>query len=442
MDEFVKQKLTEWKLSDLIPAFEAENIDEESFFLLDANCLTSLIPHLGPRLKFQRHFAKFLENIREILSASPEGRPVVISLDGNQHISICERRCMVRTLVSHLMDQYGENPSSDTKAILASSIVDQFPCLRDSHGTGYDAWFTRGRQHRPATGFLEERLRNVRKRHQPRKKMLSAPEAPPKRSSLPEPTMSAERAIQMTEWLKNNFWPADQVVQYMRETAVYRAGWIRSSGTIPMQQIFAEFPRLLDTPGMILQDFAVLYPQSCGKLTENWNTLFSSKVIRMGKKEESGLLPEIELLPQDKQGDVALQLLPKLLHAVPYRVGRKVVRPSNLEVQQAFIDVQPIGTNMVEYLGSTATEHPRVLMLEDRYCCSQAFVVINGTALEYPSLLGAVDGCFKSFFVFDVSYPKSCIQIWDFLQTVIYEIPGNESPPIKLMRAQLEAMEE
>ncbi|XP_027869415.1 uncharacterized protein LOC114142362 isoform X2 [Xiphophorus couchianus] len=415
MDEFVKQKLTEWKLSDLIPAFEAENIDEESFFLLDANCLTSLIPHLGPRLKFQRHFAKFLENIREILSASPEGRPVVISLDGNQHISIRERRCMVRTLVSHLMDQYGENPSSDTKAILASSIVDQFPCLRDSHGTGYDAWFTRGRQHRPATGFLEERLRNVRKRHQPRKKMLSAPEAPPKRSSLPEPTISAERAIQMTEWLKNNFWPADQVVQYMRETAVYRAGWIRSSGTIPMQQIFAEFPRLLDTPGM---------------------------VIRMGKKEESGLLPEIELLPQDKQGDVALQLLPKLLPAVPYRVGRKVVRPSNLEVQQAFIDVQPIGTNMVEYLGSTATEHPRVLMLGDRYCCSQAFVVINGTALEYPSLLGAVDGCFKSFFVFDVSYPKSCIQIWDFLQTVIYEIPGNESPPIKLMRAQLEAMEE
>ncbi|XP_054876693.1 uncharacterized protein LOC129351887 [Poeciliopsis prolifica] len=358
-------------------------------------------------------------NIREILSASSEGRPVVISLDGNQHMSIRERRCMVRTLVSHLMDQYGENPSSDTKAILASSIVDQFPCLRDSHGTGYDAWFTPGRQHRPATGFLEERRRNVRKRT----------------------NLSAERAIQMTEWLKKLL-ATDQVVQYMRETAVYRAGWIRSSGTIPMQQIFAEFPRLLDTPGMILQDFAVLYPQSCGKLTENWNTLFSSKVIRMGKKEESGLLPEIELLPQDKQGDVALQLLPKLLPAVPYRVGRKVVRPSNLEVQQAFIDVQPIGTNMVEYLGSTATEHPRVLMLGDRYCCSQAFVVINGTPLEYPSLLGAVDGCFKSFFVFDMSYPKSCVQIWDFLQTVIYEIPGNESPPIKLMRAQLEAMEE
>uniref|UniRef100_A0A087XFZ9 Uncharacterized protein n=1 Tax=Poecilia formosa TaxID=48698 RepID=A0A087XFZ9_POEFO len=362
-----------------------------------------------------------------------------LNLDGNQHISIRERRCMVRTLVSHLMDQYGENPSSDTKAILASSIVDQFPCLRDSHGTGYnvqDAWFTCGRQHRPATGFLEERLRNVRKRHQPspycfEQQYLCNTFFPT------EPTISAERAIQMTEWLKNNFWPADQVVQYMRETAVYRAGWIRSSGTIPMQQIFAEFPCLLDTPGMILQDFAVLYPQSCGKLTENWNTLFSSKVIRMGKKEESGLLPEIELLPQgiEAQKEHFLKLCSILI------VGRKVVRPSNLEVQQAFIDVQPIGTNMMEYLG-TATEHPRVLMLGDRYCCSQAFVVINGTALEYPSLLGAVDGCFKLFFVFDVSYPKSCIQIWDFLQTVIYEIPGNESPPIKLMRAQLEAMEE
>ncbi|XP_054903029.1 uncharacterized protein LOC129370838 [Poeciliopsis prolifica] len=319
MDEFVKQKLTEWKLSDLIPAFEAENIDEESFFLLDANCLTSLIPHLGPRLKFQRHFAKFLKtsspkttedadptphaelesgvssvgraafNIREILSASPEGRPVVISLDGNQHMSIRERRCMVRTLVSHLMDQYGENPSSDTKAILASSIVDQFPCLRQPWHRICKFSHFRELAHKYFNNLHNGRLVYPRKTTQASNWLLE---------ERRQPTISAERAIQMTEWLKNNFWPTDQVVQYMRETAVYRAGWIRSSGTIPMQQIFAEFPRLLDTPGMILQDFAVLYPQSCGKLTENWNTLFSSKVIRMGKKEESGLLPEIELLPQ------------------------------------------------------------------------------------------------------------------------------------------------
>lgn len=66
-----------------------------------------------------------------------------------------------------------------------------------------------------------------------------------------EPTIGPERAIQLTEWLKNNIWPPAQVAQYMLETAIHRATWIRSNGTIPLQQIFAEFPRLLDTPGMV-----------------------------------------------------------------------------------------------------------------------------------------------------------------------------------------------
>ncbi|XP_070400391.1 myeloid-associated differentiation marker homolog isoform X2 [Nothobranchius furzeri] len=95
------------------------------------------------------------------------------------------------------------------------------------------------------------------------------------------------------------------------------------------------------------------------------------------------------------------------------------------------------GTNMVEYLTGATTDDPHVLMIGEDHRCSQAFVILNGTAMEYPSLLGAVDGCFKTFFVFDVNYPKPCAQIWEFIQTVIFEMPGHESNAVKLMRAQL-----
>ncbi|KAM3597607.1 uncharacterized protein V6R79_006799 [Siganus canaliculatus] len=67
---------------------------------------------------------------------------------------------------------------------------------------------------------------------------------------IAESPITGERAIQMTEWLKNNIWSQTQVVTYMRETAIFRAQWIRSNGTVPVPQIIAEFPRLLDTPGM------------------------------------------------------------------------------------------------------------------------------------------------------------------------------------------------
>ncbi len=63
--------------------------------------------------------------------------------------------------------------------------------------------------------------------------------------------MDSERATQMTEWLKNNIWPASQVEQYMKETAIQRAKWIRDNGSKTIMEIVKEYPRLLDTPGMV-----------------------------------------------------------------------------------------------------------------------------------------------------------------------------------------------
>lgn len=80
-------------------------------------------------------------------------------------------------------------------------------------------------------------------------------------------------------------------------------------------------------------------------------------------------------------------------------------------------------------------------MLGEEHQCSQAFVVISGIASDHPSLLGAVDGWFKAFFVLVVNYPKPCAQVWEFIQACIYEIPGPESNAVKLIRSQLAAME-
>lgn len=92
---------------------------------------------------------------------------------------------------------------------------------------------------------------------------------------------------------------------------------------------------------------------------------------------------------------------------------------------------------MADYLTLSTAQYPHVLLLGQGHECSQAFTVINGTALEHPSVLSAVDACFKAFFVFQLEYPKPCTQIWEFIQTVVFGIPGHESNRVKLMRAQL-----
>ncbi|ROL41953.1 hypothetical protein DPX16_23903 [Anabarilius grahami] len=47
---------------------------------------------------------------------------------------------------------------------MALALTAQFPCLKNNEGHGYESWYTPGRYRHPATGYLEERLRNVRKR--------------------------------------------------------------------------------------------------------------------------------------------------------------------------------------------------------------------------------------------------------------------------------------
>uniref|UniRef100_T1IKW9 Uncharacterized protein n=1 Tax=Strigamia maritima TaxID=126957 RepID=T1IKW9_STRMM len=57
-------------------------------------------------------------------------------------------------------EQHGDRPSDKTN----KCIVAKYTQLKDTEEEGYEAWYTPGRKHMPATGYLEEQLRNVRKR--------------------------------------------------------------------------------------------------------------------------------------------------------------------------------------------------------------------------------------------------------------------------------------
>lgn len=87
---------------------------------------------------------------------------------------------------------------------------------------------------------------------------------------------------------------------------------------------------------------------------------------------------------------------------------------------------------MPEYLRSQSRSEPFVVVIG-----AQPFTVMQGEALLNTTLLGAVDVCFKSFFVFDIKYPKKCCPVWEFLQSTVYNIPGPESPSVRFLRSSL-----
>ncbi|XP_028254199.1 uncharacterized protein LOC114450898 isoform X2 [Parambassis ranga] len=353
MDEFVKTKLNEWQLDTLLDTFKEQEVDEESFLLLDDAAMQHLIPKIGQRLKFQKHHKEL------------------------------------------------------------------------------GAWYTPGRKHRPATGFLEERLRNVRKRM---RSLIRPRQQEPQEDHAvltPDSLSSPQNIREMVAWLKANKYPVSEVEAKMKETSIHRSKWIRCNGSKTISEILREFPRLTDNPGMISQDFQQLHPEAAGQMFEKWPAI-ADKILKYAQREG-----KINVVPDDvTPGERALKALPNLLPPSLFKRGGKIVRPTTAESQRAFVNMQPVGTNIVEYLTNVDNTFPHVLSLGHERV-SQTFLVVEGHAIETDSLLEAVDLCFKSFYVFDTNYPKECQPTWEFLQHCIYEINGQESSAVKFLRTAI-----
>ncbi|XP_034395763.1 nuclear GTPase SLIP-GC-like isoform X2 [Cyclopterus lumpus] len=71
MDDFVRDKLTEWDLSELIETFKAQGIDRESFYFLDHQDIAVLIPTVGPRSKFKKR-------LKSLKKEQKPGNPEVV----------------------------------------------------------------------------------------------------------------------------------------------------------------------------------------------------------------------------------------------------------------------------------------------------------------------------------------------------------------------------
>ncbi|KTG02879.1 hypothetical protein cypCar_00048511 [Cyprinus carpio] len=206
------------------------------------------------------------------------------------------------------------SPTAEIKKEMALALTCQFPCLKNSEGHGYEAWYTPGRYLHPVTGYLEERL------------------------------------------------PATVISEFLFSTKFSTASFFKA-----------------------------------------FSVLLSFKGVR---------------------AEIAFKTLPAILPSSPYRTNGKMVCPTYTEMKQSFIDIQPVGTNIVQYLNHEASQNPQVLVLGDKEDSSQVFIIFNGEAMEQETLLQAVDLCFKLFFVYDINYPKPSAPIWEFLEHTVFNIPG------------------
>ncbi|XP_063965226.1 uncharacterized protein LOC135156591 [Lytechinus pictus] len=414
--------------------------------------------HIAPQRKGTKTVTYFL---RPILSSVKGGPRIIKDIDKHKFCSKPNRRILVDICTQYVMQHHGEKPSSGVKAAMASAIITAFPCLRDPDSPyGYEAWYCQGAKGRPATGYLEEHLRYLRKRTGRLKKTESAENVASSAEKqivkpMPTETQSSEPSAEdqgppevdkdtaaKIEWLKHNKQPREQVVAYMKETVMHRQKWIKAHRD-NISTILAEYPHMMQAE-MVEQDFKTFHEGKENGLYIKWPQ-YKEQIIQYANRSVlwkaalhlDGI--DAERLNPEEKTNLALVLLPAILRGRKAKGGVCTVQ----ETLDSFIDVQPEVVNIEEFMKSIDGQQrsqPFIMARGSKINPAQTYVIVERHAIETASLLAAVDVAFKSTFVFDVDYQRQCCQVWHFLQSVVYgmgDVGANITPKIRDLRAFL-----
>nr|XP_061841665.1 uncharacterized protein LOC133622749 isoform X1 [Nerophis lumbriciformis] len=450
------------------------------------------------------HDAKAL--IENILMTKPGGERVMKEYAKTKSLTDATRRQMINILAAEMTKAHGTSPPKSVRVMYARGIVALFPYLEDPYSKhGYlkqanisclifeniskrsnhsvsiqapfltqrlgwrnlsafqkNSTFARsGQEHyydpESGSGYLAWRLKTIQ-RKTAEGRSVSVEKTPKNggpgkdRSRLFTmdtvlPYQEVEAAVEVLKHTSDE----GTIREKMKATFIYRRSMVKDDKK--SAEVFSVFPRYLDTPGLIEQDFRLLFGEvTANKLLETWSNGLKAKIVR----ESHGLVPTtevLELMCNAKSGadtengwdsDMSAVLL--LLHLLPPSAqGRK--RPGKMSASQA-------ADNLVKFLKecsspqqhldyTTHTCQPYLLVQgPTRSRIQSAFIVMDNHALPSKAAgsLAALDELFKAYYVFGRSYTSSLTNFWTFLQTTIYNIDvgeTKESPRVAELRARM-----
>ncbi|PIK48988.1 hypothetical protein BSL78_14139 [Apostichopus japonicus] len=213
------------------------------------------------------------------------------------------------------------------------------------------------------------------------------------------------------------------VFEKMKNTLLVRRNMVNAMNSAG--HIIEEFPQFKITPGLIEQDFRLLFPEEYPKLLEQW-PLLKQKVIALARKStDKGTTAEL-LATVDRGPCEDLELGSKLGQRDRYHTAGALLLPpanhgrtgvSKLPVIKAvdfLIQFEKSGCSIDAFLENSSAMQPYILALgPTKSSISQYFIVVDHLALPCAAhdALGAFDALFKSHCVFGLHYngPQECM---------------------------------
>ncbi|XP_039907690.1 uncharacterized protein LOC120746310 [Simochromis diagramma] len=201
---------------------------------------------------------------------------------------------MINILAAEMTEAHGTSPPKSVRVMYAQGIVALFPYLEDLYSQhGYEHYY----DPESGSGYLAWRLKTIqRKAAEERSVSLSkSPKigGPGRGRSRPltTETVLSDEDVKAAIALLRHSADEDTIREKMKATFIYRHSMVSDDKNAA--DVFIVFPRFLDTPGLIEQDFRLLFDEiTANKFLERWPIDLKSKIV----KESHGLVPTSELL--------------------------------------------------------------------------------------------------------------------------------------------------
>ncbi|XP_071326663.1 uncharacterized protein [Trachinotus anak] len=260
----------------------------------------------------------------------------------------------------------------------------------------------------------------------------------------------------------------------MKETFEYRQRLIHNPDE--SHTVLSVFPRLLDTKGLIHQDFSLLFgPETSAKLLEKWHTLYKSEVIttpvlqsllRSARNRHNddrpdswsfglrnpemvrgswlnGLGVKVKKRKETCDRNKTPGLFFFFCSCISYHLSLLKRKHRAAQAMDHLVVFHKSCRNLDEHIENQEGHYQPYLLASGT--CKQAistyYIVIDKKLIpcQGTTSLAAVGELFKVHFVFRVSYNAALNNMYTFLQTTVYGVDVDttkESPKVKELRAK------
>ncbi|CAL9706546.1 unnamed protein product [Knipowitschia caucasica] len=413
----------------------------------DDTALVILNPS-GKKIEEDRRLARMIEGI---LKSSPGGDKIQQEYSRTKTLSDVRRRDLVKILVAHMINQHGTSPTKRLKEEYAKGIICHFPYLADPRSKlGYEHFYNS----EDGSGYLAWRIKTIQKEvsegGKKRSRQLQTGGPASHRDPVKEDLQLDEQQYQEAIALMKHSTDEVIVKEKMSRTLVYRQKLLHNPEN--SADILSLFPRFLDIPGLIDQDFSSLFGDATSaKMLEKWTTYFQPKVVTQGRgltptAEVQDLIQNAEATEVDDGWDSDMSSILLLVHLLPpSSQGRK--RPGKISARQAcdhLVKFIKIGTSIQGHLDNISESlQPYLLAVGAKKSMIESYyIVIDKHALpcKASTSLACVDELFKAHFVFGTRYCPELTNVYTFLQTSVYDIDVENTkvnPRVAELRARM-----